>query len=58
MVATTAAGVDAGARVAEFALVGILCAALNPRTVRFVTHLDVDGDAVEAAVERATPMLS
>jgi threonine aldolase len=37
---------------------GVLCASLNDRTIRFVTHLDVDRAAVEAALERAGPVLS
>ncbi len=51
-------GTNARELVAELEYVGVLCADLNPTTVRFVTHLDVDGDAVEAAVERANPVLS
>ena len=51
-------GTNARELVAELEYVGVLCAHLNPTTVRFVTHLDVDGDAVEAAVERANPVLS
>ena len=35
--------------VAELAAAGVLCASLDSETVRFVTHLDVDDDAVEAA---------
>jgi len=38
--------------------VGVLCASLDDRTVRFVTHLDVDSDAVDAAVKAAEPVLS
>ena len=37
---------------------GVLCASLDDRTVRFVTHLDVDSEAVDAAVEAAEPVLS
>ena len=51
-------GVDARGLVAELEGVGVLCADLSPRTVRFVTHLDVDSAAVEAALEAATPVLS
>ncbi len=51
-------GGDARGLVAELEQVGVLCADLSPRTVRFVTHLDVDSAAVEAAVEAATPVLS
>jgi threonine aldolase len=35
-----------------------LCAALDERTVRFVTHLDVDSQAVDAAISAADPVLS
>lgn len=51
-------GVDARRLVSELERVGVLCADLSPRTVRFVTHLDVDSAAVESAVEAATPVLS
>jgi threonine aldolase len=37
--------------------VGVLCGAIDRRTVRFVTHLDVDSEAVTAAVERLRAML-
>jgi threonine aldolase len=37
---------------------GVLCAALDERTVRFVTHLDVDSEAVDAAISAAKPVLS
>jgi threonine aldolase len=43
--------------IAEMAGVGVLCAAIDSRTVRFVTHLDVDSEAVTAAVERLRAML-
>jgi threonine aldolase len=51
-------GTPAPALVAELAEVGVLCASLDDRTVRFVTHLDVDSDAVDAAVKAAEPVLS
>ena len=51
-------GSDAETLAAELAQAGVLCAALDARTIRFVTHLDVDGEAVAAAVEQATPVLS
>jgi hypothetical protein len=35
----------------------VLCADLSPRTVRFVTHLDADEQAVSAALERLQPLL-
>lgn len=44
--------------VAELAKVGVLCADLDARTVRFVTHLDVDSEAVEAAISASEPVLS
>ena len=37
-------GTPAPDLVAELAAVGVLCASLDDRTVRFVTHLDVDSD--------------
>jgi len=51
-------GTPAPDLVAELAEVGVLCASLDDRTVRFVTHLDVDSDAVDAAVRAAEPVLS
>ena len=50
-------GTPAGELVAEFAKAGVLCADLNARTVRFVTHLDASDEAVSAAVERLQPLL-
>ena len=50
-------GEDAAGLVAEMAQVGVLCADLDPRTVRFVTHLDAGEDAVAAALERLQPLL-
>lgn len=58
VLAAAAEGEDARGLVAELEQVGVLCADLSPRTVRFVTHLDVDGAAVEAAVAAAAPVLS
>jgi threonine aldolase len=43
--------------IAEMAGVGVLCGEIDRRTVRFVTHLDVDSEAVTAAVERLRAML-
>jgi threonine aldolase len=51
-------GTPAADLVAELAEVGVLCASLDDRTVRFVTHLDVDSDAVDAAVRASEPVLS
>jgi threonine aldolase len=50
-------GPHAGELVREFAEAGVLCADLNARTVRFVTHLDAGEEAVLAAVERLQPLL-
>jgi threonine aldolase len=58
VVTTVTDGTPAQRVVDELAAVGVLCAALDPRTVRFVTHLDVDSEAVSAALERAAPVLS
>ena len=44
--------------VSELAGAGVLSAALDDRTVRFVTHLDVDSEAVDAAISAAGPVLS
>jgi threonine aldolase len=51
-------GTPAAAIVSELAQVGVLCADLDARTVRFVTHLDVDSEAVEAAISASEPVLS
>ena len=51
-------GTPAPALVTELAEAGVLCASLDDRTVRFVTHLDVDSEAVDAAVSAAGPVLS
>jgi threonine aldolase len=51
-------GSNAGDIVAELAKVGVLCADLDARTVRFVTHLDADSEAVEAAISASGPVLS
>jgi threonine aldolase len=58
IVLAAAPGGGAQAVVADLAAAGVLCAALDDRTVRFVTHLDVDAEAVEAAIEAAGPVLS
>jgi threonine aldolase len=50
-------GTPAGHLVEEMAEAGVLCSSIDDRTVRFVTHLDVDGDAVLAVIERLQPML-
>jgi threonine aldolase len=44
--------------VSALADAGVLCASLDDRTVRFVTHLDVDSEAVDAAISAANPVLS
>jgi threonine aldolase len=43
--------------VEEMAAAGVLCSSIDEQTIRFVTHLDVDGDAVSAVIERLRPML-
>jgi threonine aldolase len=50
-------GTPASQIVRELAEVGVWCADLDPRTVRFVTHLDVDSEAIETALERLKPVL-
>jgi threonine aldolase len=55
--AHVAAGEDAPAVAAELCAAGVLCAAADARRVRFVTHLDVDANAVSAALELAGPVL-
>jgi threonine aldolase len=50
-------GTPASQIVRELAEVGVWCADLDPRTVRFVTHLDVDSEAIETALERLRPVL-
>jgi len=55
---TVTDGTPAPALVTELAEAGVLCASLDDRTVRFVTHLDVDSEAVDAAVSAAGPVLS
>jgi threonine aldolase len=50
-------GTAAPALVEEMAEAGVLCAALDQRTVRFVTHLDAGEQAVSDAVERLQPLL-
>ena len=48
----------AEALVAELASAGVLCGAYDRRTLRFVTHLDVDDEAVRAAGEIAARVLT
>jgi threonine aldolase len=48
----------AEALVAELASAGVLCGAYDRRTLRFVTHLDVDDEAVRAAREIAARVLT
>ena len=57
VLARPADGSPAAQIVAELAEVGVWCADLDPRTVRFVTHLDVDSEAIETALELAGPVL-
>ncbi len=58
VVGTVTDGTPAAALVQELGAAGILCAALDDRTVRFVTHLDVDSEAIAAALSQAEPVLS
>ena len=58
VLSTVTDGTRASDIVAELAAVGVLCAGLDARTVRFVTHLDVDSEGVDAAVEAAGRVLS
>jgi threonine aldolase len=48
----------AQALVAELAAAGVLCGAFDRRTLRFVTHLDLDDEAVAAAGEITTRVLT
>lgn len=55
--ARVAEGESAPVVAAELYAAGVLCAAPDARRVRFVTHLDVDAEAVCAALEQAAPVL-
>jgi len=57
VLADVAEGENAAGLVGEMADAGVLCADLDPWTVRFVTHLDAGDDAVRAALERLQPLL-
>jgi len=48
---------DAPAVAAGAAEGGVLIAALGPRLLRLVTHLDVDDDAVDQAVDVLRPLV-
>ena len=50
-------GMPSAELVEEMAAAGVLCSSIDERTIRFVTHLDVDADAVSAVIERLRPML-
>ncbi len=58
VIAKTTGSAAAPEIVSKLADAGVLCAALDDRTVRFVTHLDVDSEAVDAAISAAEPVLS
>jgi len=58
VIAKTTGSAAAPEIVEKLAETGVLCAALDDRTVRFVTHLDVDSEAVDAAISAADPVLS
>ena len=49
---------DAGAVVAEARASGVLTGAVGPRTLRLVTHLDVDSSAVRKAAEVLAPLIA
>ena len=51
-------GEPAQGLVDELAAEGLLCITLDRRTLRFVTHLDVDDEALEAAGEIARRVLT
>ena len=55
---TRDAGMPAAGLVARLGEAGVLCLAEGPRTVRFVTHLDVDDDGIDAAVAGVTKVLA
>lgn len=55
--ASVASGESAPAVAAELCHAGVLCAAPDARRVRFVTHLDVDAEAISAALSQAQPVL-
>jgi threonine aldolase len=48
---------SAEALVGELGEAGVLAGALDAHTVRFVTHLDAQDAAVDAALEAMTPLL-
>ncbi len=49
---------DAAGLVAALAGAGVLCSAFGPRQVRLVTHCDVSGQAVQAALDRIGRVLA
>jgi acetylornithine/succinyldiaminopimelate/putrescine aminotransferase len=51
-------GVPAAELVGRLAAEGVLCLDEAPWSIRFVTHLDVDDDDIEAAVTAARRALS
>ena len=55
---TVTDGTPAPDLVSELVRAGVLCASLDAGTVRFVTHLDVSRDDVDAAIERAGAVLT
>ncbi|MDX6533522.1 MAG: threonine aldolase [Gaiellales bacterium] len=56
--ARLADGENAVALVGELEAAGVLCAAMDTRTIRFVTHLDAPEAAVREAVRRIGPLLA
>ncbi len=49
---TASAGIPASKLVAECKAVGVGCVEFDDYTTRFTTHLDVDGDDIDTAIER------
>jgi threonine aldolase len=56
--AHVADGDNAQGLVSELEAAGVLCGAMNARTIRFVTHLDAPEEAVREAVGRIAPLLA
>jgi threonine aldolase len=56
--AHVADGETAVAMVGELEAAGVLCGAMDARTIRFVTHLDAPEAAVREAVRRIGPLLA
>ena len=48
---------DAAAVAGKARAAGVLVSALGPRFLRLVTHLDVDDDGIERAIEVLAPLV-